>query len=61
MVAMSFRLDDELAERLHAAAFVSHRSKQAILAEALQDWLDGKGQQAIAEYRAQQASKQRKR
>lgn len=58
---MTFRPDDEMSERFRTAAFVTRRSKQSILAEALRDWLDGKGQEALAEYRAARAAKGRGR
>jgi predicted transcriptional regulator len=57
---MTYRPEDALAERLRTAAFVTRRSKQSILDEALSDWLDGKGQVALAEYRAEQAKKPRR-
>ncbi|UWZ37506.1 hypothetical protein Drose_04275 [Dactylosporangium roseum] len=57
MTAMTYRPDDELSERLRSAAFVTRRSKQSIIDEAVRDWLDSKGQQALVEHRAAQATK----
>ncbi|GAA0738679.1 hypothetical protein GCM10010199_61980 [Dactylosporangium roseum] len=54
---MTYRPDDELSERLRSAAFVTRRSKQSIIDEAVRDWLDSKGQQALVEHRAAQATK----
>lgn len=50
---MTYRPDPELAERLRSAAFITRRTKQDIIDEALRDWLDTKGKQALAEYRKQ--------
>ena len=56
-MALNFRPAEGLAERLRAAAFITKRSANTILNEALTDWLDGKGQKALTEYRTQQAKK----
>lgn len=61
MAAMTYRPNEDLHERLRSAAFVTRRSRQSILDEALADWLNGKGQQALAEHRAALAAKERKR
>ncbi len=52
--AINYRMTDERAEELRVAAFVSRRSRQEIIEEAVTDWLASKGKAAIVAYRATQ-------
>lgn len=52
---MTYRPSEETAERLRQIAFVTRRSKQSIIDEAVQDWLDTKGSAALVAYRAKRA------
>lgn len=61
MASLTYRPSEELFERLRGAAFVTRRSRQSIIDEAITDWLDSKGKQALAEHRAALAAKERKR
>ena len=51
---MTYRPEKDLDEQLRTAAFITRRSKQSILDEALRDWLDTKGKAALVAYRADQ-------
>jgi predicted transcriptional regulator len=60
-MALNFRpATAEVAEELRRIAFMTRRSANAILNEALRDWLDTKGRAAVAAYRAEQAKGQRR-
>jgi predicted transcriptional regulator len=54
---MTYRPSADLAERLRSAVFVSRRTKQSILDEALEDWLATKGKDALTAYRSAQAGR----
>lgn len=54
---MTYRPAEDLDEALRNAAFVTRRTKQSILDEALRDWLDTKGKAALIAYRANQRRK----
>jgi predicted transcriptional regulator len=47
-MAMTWRPPDDLAEELRVVAFVSKRSANDIVNEAVRDWLDTKGKSAVA-------------
>lgn len=53
-MAMTYRPPEDLDEQLRNVAFVTRRTKQSILDEALRDWLDTKGKAALVAYRADQ-------
>lgn len=54
-MAMTYRPPDDLAEELRTVAFLTRRSANEILTEALLDWMQAKGRQA-----AQTAKDERK-
>lgn len=45
-MAMTYRPPDDLAEELRTVAFLTRRSANEILTEALRDWMQTKGKQA---------------
>lgn len=53
-MAMTYRPPEDLDEELRNAVFITRRSKQSILDEALRDWLATKGKAAVVAYRAEQ-------
>ncbi len=58
-MALNFRPQSAaVAEELRNLAFITRRSANDIINEALRDWLDSKGKAAIVAYRADQRRKQ---